>query len=192
MKKLTVKRLEWEDNPHWDLRIDPKELIRSPFKDPRPFIKTLSIERGLHSPPPERPGPAIASSSQSGARTQHPSQTQTQTPDDPVFTLTFQTQALPNNRAMSAAHAPRFLHLNVSALRFPNRRPSDTGDYISKILKAGIRINSVTYWFFGHSNSHLRARSCILMSAESAQEIYEMVTSMGNFQSIKTVAKCEF
>lgn len=168
--KLSIKTLEYEDNPRpWEFHIPPRELNLSPFKDSRPFIKSLTVER----------------SSQSSANTPG-------TSDDPVFTLMFQNQAMPYNRAMNTSQSGRYLHFNISSLRFPNRRPSDTGDYISKILKAGIRINERIYWFYGHSNSHLRARSCILMSADNAEVVYGIVMDMGNFRAIKTAAKCEF
>ena len=63
-----------------------------------------------------------------------------------------------------------------------------SADYIIRLLQAGVNINRVHYYFYGHSNSQLKSRSCFLL-AESVEEISRKVEQMGDFPKIKTVAK---
>lgn len=113
---------------------------------------------------------------------------------DGTFCLELRSQPLPKNRALTASQRHLYLNLSVEALRFegPDLRPSDTGEYLARIVKAGIRLNGLRYWFFGHSNSNLKSRSCILMHAADIQTVDRLVSSMGNFGSIKTASKCKF
>lgn len=113
--------------------------------------------------------------------------------NDGGFSLELRYQPLPKNRALVVPQRNLYLNLSVEALRFegPELKPSDTGEYVARIVKAGIRLNGLKYWFFGHSNSNLKSRSCILMHAPDVQTVDRLVSGMGNFGSIKTAAKCE-
>ncbi|KAF8310103.1 RdRP-domain-containing protein [Clavulina sp. PMI_390] len=182
MAKIKVKTLSFGDQ-NWDLDIRLNDFNRAPRRSTGPFLRALSIEKRENvkqTSAQSAPAPAASGAANRPAE-EHP--------DDPIFDLVFQTQALPLNRAMSPTLAPRLIHLNIAALRWPNKRPSETGDYLVKILKAGIKINGSSYWFFGHSNSHLRARSCILMSADRPETVHNFVLGMGDFQRIRTAAK---
>jgi RNA dependent RNA polymerase len=64
----------------------------------------------------------------------------------------------------------------------------DSTDYIARLLKTGIVLNGVSYHFFGHSNSQLKARSCF-MFAGSKDEISAKVEAMGDFSKLKSVGK---
>lgn len=114
--------------------------------------------------------------------------------NDGSFSVLLKSQPIPKNRALDASRCHLYLNLSVEALRFegPDRKPSDTGEYLAKIIKKGIRINGSTYWFFGHSNSNLGSRSCILMNATSMEEVGRVVSAMGNFNSIKPAGKCKY
>ena len=64
----------------------------------------------------------------------------------------------------------------------------ETADYIVRLLKSGIELNGVHYNFYGHSNSQLKSRSCLLFAASKA-EIVLKVNALGDFSKMKTVAK---
>jgi RNA dependent RNA polymerase len=66
--------------------------------------------------------------------------------------------------------------------------PRESADYIIRLLKSGIELNGVHYNFYGHSNSQLKSRSCLLFAASRA-EIALKVNALGDFSKMKTVAK---
>jgi len=66
--------------------------------------------------------------------------------------------------------------------------PRECNDYAIRFLKAGIHIQGVHYNFYGHSNSQLKSRTCFLYAA-SREQISHKVKSLGDFSSMKTVAK---
>ncbi|KAH7016267.1 RNA dependent RNA polymerase-domain-containing protein [Microdochium trichocladiopsis] len=61
-------------------------------------------------------------------------------------------------------------------------------EYVLRLLRAGIVLQGTTYNFYGHSNSQLRSRACFLFAAPK-DTISKMVESLGEFTSMKTVAK---
>lgn len=64
----------------------------------------------------------------------------------------------------------------------------DCTDYMIRLLRTGIRIGSVEYNFYGHSNSQLKSRSCFLLALPRA-EISAKVEGLGDFSKLKGVAK---
>lgn len=64
----------------------------------------------------------------------------------------------------------------------------ESGEYIVRLLRAGIKLNGVTYHFYGHSNSQLKSRSCLLYAATKA-EISQKIESLGDFSKMKSVGK---
>jgi hypothetical protein len=64
----------------------------------------------------------------------------------------------------------------------------ENGDWITRMLVMGIRINGVHYHFFGHSNSQLKSRSCFSYAA-SKEEISAKIEAMGDLSKLKSVGK---
>lgn len=64
----------------------------------------------------------------------------------------------------------------------------DTAEYIARLVKTGIVLNGVAYHFFGHSNSQLKSRSC-LMFAASKELIERKVEALGDFSKMQSVSK---
>ena len=113
----------------------------------------------------------------------------------------------PINRALANEALDRFLSISFNDFRLyypPNtalqskdaqdatqhlqRAPSkESADYIIRLLRSGIVLNGVRYHFYGHSNSQLKSRTCVLF-AGSKDEISGKIESFGDFAS-KTVAK---
>lgn len=105
----------------------------------------------------------------------------------------------PSNRAIHGVLLDRVIL--VSFANFRLRWPSsslegssrlatgkENGDYITRLLVGGIEINSTQYYFFGHSNSQLKTRSCFMYAA-SKEEISAKVEAMGDFSKLKSVGK---
>jgi regulator of nonsense transcripts 1 len=69
--------------------------------------------------------------------------------------ITLDMQRLPNNRILQTDDRSKFILLSCGDLRFPETPIKVTGDYISRLLKAGLFLNGVQYRFYHHSNSQL-------------------------------------
>src|ERR1700761_8836827 len=69
--------------------------------------------------------------------------------------ITFQMQELPNNRILQSDDRSKFILVSFGDLRFPETPIKAIGDYIFKVLKAGVFLNGVQYRFYHHSNSQL-------------------------------------
>ncbi|KAK5170250.1 uncharacterized protein LTR77_004836 [Saxophila tyrrhenica] len=108
-------------------------------------------------------------------------------------------ETLTSNRITRFYKAHLFLALNVANFRL--RMPKESEDqeitfapwresagYLAGLLKTGISLNNVHYSFFGHSNSQLKSRSCLLFAA-TKPEISVMVEALGDFSKMKSVAK---
>ena len=104
----------------------------------------------------------------------------------------------PSNRVTWNEPLDRFILLSVDGFRL-ECSPSNDGqplagtakesaEYVSRLLKTGIVINGVEYHFFGHSNSQLKSRSCLLYAA-TKPEISEKIEAMGDFSKLKYVGK---
>jgi hypothetical protein len=105
----------------------------------------------------------------------------------------------PSNRVTWAEPLHLFLLLSFADFRLrqhsgtPGERPClaparDSADYIARLLKTGIVLNGIRYYFFGHSNSQLKSRSCFMFAA-TKEEISAKVKDMGDFSKLKSVGK---
>jgi hypothetical protein len=111
--------------------------------------------------------------------------------------LRFETA--PSNRITVTEKLHQLLAVNVAdfRLREPELLPDGTvalaaaresAAYIARMLKTGIALNGVHYHFYGHSNSQLKSRSCLLF-AGSKDDISVKIEGLGDFSKIKSVAK---
>ena len=64
----------------------------------------------------------------------------------------------------------------------------ESTDYVVRLLQAGMVINGVQYNFYGHSNSQLKSRSCVLWAA-SKIDISQKIEGLGDCSKMKTVGK---
>ncbi|KAJ6529218.1 RNA dependent RNA polymerase-domain-containing protein, partial [Mycena capillaripes] len=103
--------------------------------------------------------------------------------------ITFDLLRLPNNRILQTDDRSKFILLSFGDLRFPETPIKATGDYISRLLKAGLFLNGIQYRFYHHSNSQLRSRSCFLREANSDAELDERIYRLGDFQRLMSAAK---
>ncbi|KAJ7472913.1 RNA-directed RNA polymerase [Mycena galericulata] len=103
--------------------------------------------------------------------------------------ITFEMQRLPSNRILQTDDRSKFILLSFGDLRFPETPIKATGDYISRLLKAGLFLNRVQYRFYHHSNSQLRSRSCFLREANSDAELDTRIYRLGDFEKLKSAAK---
>ncbi|KAF6806066.1 hypothetical protein CPLU01_15933 [Colletotrichum plurivorum] len=103
------------------------------------------------------------------------------------------------NRAISSYPLDRFLAISFAGFRplynqstetvgTQPSTPRECTDYTVRLLRSGVCINGVLYNFFGHSNSQLKSRTCLLFAA-SKEEIKKAVDAMGDFDKMKTVQK---
>jgi hypothetical protein len=118
--------------------------------------------------------------------------------------IVLRLQALSPNRAICADPLDRFIILSFADFRLRVPQPTTTDgtgssdtrlaaaresvDYIVRLLRSGITLNSVHYNFYGHSNSQLKSRTCFLYAA-SKPDISQKIESLGDFTKMKTVAK---
>ncbi|KAJ6509835.1 RNA-directed RNA polymerase [Mycena vulgaris] len=103
--------------------------------------------------------------------------------------ITFEMQKLPSNRILQSDDRSKFILLSFGGLRFPETPIKATGDYISRLLKAGLFLNGIQYRFYHHSNSQLRSRSCFLREAQADAELDERIYRLGDFQKLMSAAK---
>ncbi|KAJ7689926.1 RNA dependent RNA polymerase-domain-containing protein [Mycena rosella] len=103
--------------------------------------------------------------------------------------ITFDVQRLPSNRILQSDDRSKFILLSFGDLRFPETPIKATGDYISRLLKAGLFLNGVQYRFYHHSNSQLRSRSCFLREANSDAELDARIYRLGDFERLMSAAK---
>jgi hypothetical protein len=106
------------------------------------------------------------------------------------------------NRAVASDPLDRFIIVSFAdfRLRIPVPAPGEDGnitkpataresaEYIARLLRFGIKLNGVHYNFYGHSNSQLKSRSCVLFGGSKA-EIELKVNALGDFSKMKTIAK---
>lgn len=106
-------------------------------------------------------------------------------------------QEASTNRIMAAETASHFLVVSFKDFRLPkpaNDKNSPKGsknptaDYISMVLKEGILINGKIYHFFGHSNSQLKEKTCVLY-ADTKEKIWNRVNGLGDFSKLAGVGK---
>lgn len=113
--------------------------------------------------------------------------------------ITLKLAAMEENRAIKGQPLDRFILLSLSEFRAPRSPVPETGgtrpttprectEYAVRMLRAGITVQGVHYNFFGHSNSQLKSRTCLLYAAPKG-DISLMVESLGDFSKMKTVGK---
>lgn len=95
----------------------------------------------------------------------------------------------PSNRVLQADDQSLLVLASFSELRFPDQGPSVNIDYLKRFLKEGLVLNGTHYWFYGHSNSQLRSRSCFLRASPNEEALHTKILAMGDFGSIKSAAK---
>ncbi|KAF8217409.1 RNA dependent RNA polymerase-domain-containing protein [Mycena galopus ATCC 62051] len=103
--------------------------------------------------------------------------------------ITLEQIRLPKNRILQTDDRSKFILLSFGNLRFPETPIKVTGDYISRLFKAGLFLNGVQYRFYHHSNSQLRSRSCFLREANSDAELDNRIYRLGDFQRLMSAAK---
>ena len=106
--------------------------------------------------------------------------------------IVIRLEAFPSNRVLQTDDKDLFVLASFSALRFKDVSPSVNINYIKRFLKSGLGLNGKHYWFYGHSNSQLRSRSCFLRKAENELVLHTRIMSLGDFGSIKSAAKCKY
>ncbi|KAI0102379.1 RdRP-domain-containing protein [Nemania sp. FL0031] len=113
--------------------------------------------------------------------------------------MTIKLQKLSPNRATDGLKPSDLLLVSFSAFRPRYSVADESGeyrpwtrkesvDYTANLLRTGIEIQGVHYNFYGHSNSQLKSRTCILLAA-SKDAISTRIESFGDFSKMKTVAK---
>lgn len=98
----------------------------------------------------------------------------------------------PSNRVLQMDDQSLFVLASFAELRFPDVAPSVNIAYIKRFLKEGLVLNRTRFWFYGHSNSQLRGRSCFLRAGPDEETIHAKILAMGDFGSIKSTAKRKF
>lgn len=89
-------------------------------------------------------------------------------------------------RAMKDEVLSRFLLVSFKRLQFSSHKR--TSKYITEVLCRGITINGAIYHFYGHSNSQLKSRSC-LMYQGTVKDIETKLAGFGNLDQITHVGK---
>jgi hypothetical protein len=109
--------------------------------------------------------------------------------------ITLRFQPAPVNRVTRDDVLDRFIMVSFSdfRLQWPATCADDAtgrenGDWITRMLIAGIKINDVSYNFFGHSNSQLKSRSCFLYAAPK-EHISAKIEAVGDLSKLKSVGK---
>ncbi|KAK7050249.1 RdRP-domain-containing protein [Favolaschia claudopus] len=103
--------------------------------------------------------------------------------------ITLDMQRLPSNRILQTDDRSRFILLSFGDLRFHETPIKITGEYMSRLFKAGLFLNGMQYRFYHHSNSQLRSRSCFLRQANTDAELDNRIYRLGDFQRIMSAAK---
>lgn len=108
-------------------------------------------------------------------------------------------EAVPDNRVTRKEPLGKLLLISLTDfwLRWPANSPEDpprsatgreSGEYTTRLLTTGVKLNGVQYHFFGHSNSQLKSRSCFMYAA-SKEEISAKIEAMGDLSKLKSVGK---
>lgn len=93
------------------------------------------------------------------------------------------------NRILALDDHKKFILISFANFRFNDVPMSKTSEYIQRMLTAGIVLNDITYRFYGHSNSQLKSRTCLLYACASTDEITRKLASLGDFTKIMSVGK---
>ena len=69
--------------------------------------------------------------------------------------ITLEIGELSNNRILQDDDPSKFIAVSFGTLRFPNSFLRVTGEYIQRLMAAGLYLNGIQYRFYHHSNSQL-------------------------------------
>ena len=69
--------------------------------------------------------------------------------------ITLEIGELSNNRILQDDDPSKFIAVSFGGLRFPNSFLRVTGEYIQRLMGAGLYLNGTQYRFYHHSNSQL-------------------------------------
>jgi len=78
--------------------------------------------------------------------------------------ITLEIGELSNNRILQDDDPSKFIAASFGGLRFPDTFLRITGEYIQRLMEAGLYLNGVQYRFYHHSNSQLVSPLCTLSS----------------------------
>lgn len=93
------------------------------------------------------------------------------------------------NRVLSKSNPECFVGISFEKFQFKEPYRNKTAGYIESMLKAGITLNGISYYFYGHSNSQLKKKVCYLVTARSGAETFKRINEFGDFTKIASVAK---
>jgi hypothetical protein len=113
--------------------------------------------------------------------------------------ITLHFEATPLNRVTRHDVLDRFILLSFSdfRLQWPAKSPDEAprpatgrenGDWKTRMLVTGVRLNGATYHFFGHSNSQQKSGACFMYAA-SKEQIHAKIEAMGDLSKLKSVGK---
>ncbi|KAG8830443.1 hypothetical protein FRC18_008083 [Serendipita sp. 400] len=103
--------------------------------------------------------------------------------------ITLSLDQFSSNRVLQTDDQTLFIAASFAGLRFKDVSSKVNIEYIKRFLKAGLVLNGKNYWFYGHSNSQLRSRSCFLRQSATEEDMHARIMSLGDFGSIKSAAK---
>ena len=121
--------------------------------------------------------------------------------------ITLEIGELSNNRILQDDDPSKFIAVSFGGLRFPDSFLRVTGEYIQRLMEAGLYLNGTQYRFYHHSNSQLvspifaslpwqslmilwqRERSCFMRAANSDAELDRRIYALGEFEKINNPAK---
>ena len=69
--------------------------------------------------------------------------------------ITLEIGELSNNRILQDDDPSKFIAVSFGGLRFPDTFLRVTGEYIQRLMEAGLYLNGTQYRFYHHSNSQL-------------------------------------
>lgn len=69
--------------------------------------------------------------------------------------ITLEIGELSNNRILQDDDPSKFIAASFGGLRFPDTFLRVTGEYIQRLMEAGLYLNGTQYRFYHHSNSQL-------------------------------------
>lgn len=93
------------------------------------------------------------------------------------------------NRVLSKDNPECFVGISFEKFQFEEPYRNKTAGYIENMLKAGIKMNGISYYFYGHSNSQLRKKTCYLVSARNGADTFDKINELGDFCKIASIAK---
>ena len=72
-----------------------------------------------------------------------------------AIAISLEIGELSNNRILQGDDPSKFIAVSFGGLRFPDSFLRVTGEYIQRLMEAGLYLNGTQYRFYHHSNSQL-------------------------------------